>query len=170
MSGEKFFPPSAREFHHGGRNKKSSSLQRPYPASEPNYSFQGRSPSGQGIGTQIRSPSSSGGSQNQRVVTGKVVLTLSIMETYPWVRYFMTQRRADMSATGVLQLRAFLQVARDFLDDWGRSDKELEKKVKRLISQGKASVRWISGVEAQVVDLKLAGRKTSKKLKRKSTR
>lgn len=73
------------------------------------------------------------------------------------------QSRAKISAMGARQFQDFPQVIQDYLEEWGKKDRELEKKVNRLTFQGKESVRWVSTAEDKVADLKLAGLRDVKK-------
>lgn len=103
-----------------------------------------------------------GGSLTHGNVPWEVVRTSRIVETYSWGHYFMYQRRAKVSAAGVRQPQAFLQVTQDYLEKWSKRDRELEK-VTLLTSQGQESTPLASAAEARVEDLQLSRQREVRK-------
>lgn len=95
-----------------------------------------RPSSGQGVGTPIGGPPLVGSFRFQRDARGELVLTSRIDKTYPWIWYFISQKREKVSTTGVCQPQAFRQVTPDYLEEWGWRDRELQKKINLFNSQG----------------------------------
>lgn len=82
--------------------------------------------SGQDMGTPTANSSLVGRSRNHGDIPSEDLLTSRIMETYPYIRYFMSQSK--YVGDNHKSISSFPPGNQKYLEEWSRKDKALEKK------------------------------------------